>query len=143
MKLNSVLTAVALVSGSLSAWADSAFISNLPASDLSALQLAAVDSAAPGSALTFSLGSNLSLSNIRITVLDAGPQAMGLAGQGNTAVLLDHSLTAGNAYFFQVKGSLFTDTAEVTPVPEAGGLAMMLSGLALMASKLSRRRLAQ
>lgn len=141
MKLNSWLTALALVSSSFPAWAGSAFISNLPPSDLPALQLA-VDSAPPASAMTFSLGSNLSLSHIRITVLDLTPEALGLAGQDNTAVLLDHALTPGNAYFFQVKGSLFTDTADVTPVPEAGGLAMMLSGLALVALKLRRRRLA-
>lgn len=149
MKLNSMLTAVALVSGSFTAWADSAFISNLPAlsaatpADLSALQSASANGAAPSSAITFNLTNNLSLSHIRITVLDLNPVALDSSNPGHATVLLDHTLTAGNAYFFQVTGSRLTNASDaVTPVPEAGSFALMLSGLALLGLKLRRRRLA-
>ncbi len=138
MKLNSLLAATALMLGTGASWAATSVISNLPlpadtgASDLSLLIFpSSADTTAP-TAVAISLGGGFTLSNIRITVLDTATAP---------STLLDHTLSAGNAYYFQVQGSLFADVAvqPATPVPEPGTYALMLSGLALVALKLRSR----
>lgn len=138
MKLNSLLAATVLTLGTGASWAATSVISNLPlpsgtgASDFSSLMFpSSADTTAP-TAVAISLGGGFSLSNIRITVLDTATAP---------STLLDHTLNSGNAYFFQVQGSVFADVAvePATPVPEPGTYALMLSGLALIALKVRRR----
>lgn len=145
MKLTSLLAAAALTLGSGAAWAADSVISNLAlpagagASDLSTLMFPSNGEGAPTSTVGISLDGGFSLSNIRITVLDSAAAPSASMAAPESAILLDQALSVGNAYFFQVKGSVLAVDVAVTPVPEPGTTALMLSGLALVAMQLRRR----
>ncbi len=144
MKLTSLLSASALLLGTGAVWASSSGSgSTAPAtasgpSDLAALVFPSNVASAVESSIAISLSGGLSLSNIRITVLDATSPAA-LAVGPEQVVLLDQALTAGAGYFFQVKGShlpfaggLDVDPSPISPVPELASAALMLSGLAAL-----------
>ena len=144
MQLTSLLSALALVLGTGAVWANSAANSSTApeatngSSDLAALVFPSNVAAAVGSSMAISLSGGLSLSNIRITVLDATPTAA-LAATPEQVVLLDQALMAGAGYFFQVRGSpvplasgLDVDPLPTSPVPEPATAALMLSGLAAL-----------
>ena len=148
MKLTSLLAAGAVTLGSGACWAANSVISNLVlpfdagASDLSSLMFPSSGDRTPAWAMAISLGGGFSLSNIRITLLDSAAVPSASAVAPEATVLLDQALSVGNAYFFQVKGSVLApdvDVTPVTPVPEPGTTALMMSGLALIAFQLRRR----
>lgn len=163
MKLNALIAAGALASGAVTAWADttnagalasaSSNSSGVPTaasggvSDPSSFQLLASANAAPASVITISVPAQLSVSNIRISVLDDSPNAVNSGGSGTSSILFDQALTAGNPYFFQVTGiatglggGTFPPLPVLTPVPEPGSYALMLSGLLGVAVFVRRRR---
>lgn len=152
MKLTFLLSALSLVLGTGAVWASSSGSGiTAPAtasgsSDLAALVFPSNVASALESSIAISLSGGWSLSNIRITVLDATPPAA-LAVAPEKLVLLDQALTAGAGYFFQVKGSplpfaagLDVDPSPISPVPEPASAALMLSGLAALWWGSRRRR---
>ena len=150
MKLTSWLFAAVLVLGSGAAWAATSDASSaLPSAQGGSSDLASsiFPASADASAIAISLGSGFSLSNIRITVLDPVSVSSTSPVAQEPAVLLDQALSAGSAYFFQVRGGALLLPATVdtyltptTPVPEPGTLALMLSGLAVVVLGARRRR---
>lgn len=152
MKLISLFSAVALVLGTGAAWASTRVDGSLAlqaaggSSDLAALVFPANAASALGSSIDISSGGGLSLSNIRITVLDAtAPEAS--ATSRELSVLLDQALIPGAGYFFQVRGSplllvsgLDVDPLPTSPVPEPATAVLMLMGLAAFCLGTRRRK---
>jgi hypothetical protein len=164
MKLNSVLAAAALASCAITAWAGNSntgalqiapsFFSNVPgvapgaANDLPSFLFPAGAGAASGTAMTIDVTARLSISNIQISVLDVNPGALVVGAPAKPSILFDQALTAGNSYLFQVTGSVAGLAGAndvllptISPVPEPGTWALMLSGMAVVGVLVRRRRL--
>ncbi len=107
----------------------------------------AAGASASSSAVAVNLQSFLNISNLQVSLFDAGNNLLAQGGVGVSSVLFDVPLVGGNAYWYMVTGTAtgslggaYSFITSAAPVPEPETYAMMLAGLGVVGFLALRRR---